>query len=305
MEQRGRRNPRNQPEQSKDDEGYQDEKPEAKKEDAQPFFPAEPHKDDDREKNRPPGQAIALLKHHQPSPHRGGAALTTISHPNCAAPRLPPWAHPSYPEGPPPHHHPDPAHPWHQEGATTQGTRIHRSSTSSNNKQPSSSPCPAYSERPEWGPPPMSDQHAPPPPPPPATPVPAMVAAIPLEESRPAHPARRPTSSRRGSTAHSAHPYPSELEKKQMCNATGLSMSQVSNWMINGRRRILGPSYLSTSRSNSSANNHNSNNSHNPHALTSPSLMLSSPPVMLSSPSVQLTSPSLMLRSPIGGGNAS
>ena len=32
---------------------------------------------------------------------------------------------------------------------------------------------------------------------------------------------------------HSDHPYPSEEEKKQLCNATGLSMSQVSNWMIN------------------------------------------------------------------------
>jgi hypothetical protein len=32
---------------------------------------------------------------------------------------------------------------------------------------------------------------------------------------------------------HSDHPYPSEDEKKQLCHATGLSMSQVSNWMIN------------------------------------------------------------------------
>jgi hypothetical protein len=32
---------------------------------------------------------------------------------------------------------------------------------------------------------------------------------------------------------HSDHPYPSEEEKKQLCLATGLSMSQVSNWMIN------------------------------------------------------------------------
>ncbi|EKM49631.1 uncharacterized protein PHACADRAFT_188701 [Phanerochaete carnosa HHB-10118-sp] len=40
---------------------------------------------------------------------------------------------------------------------------------------------------------------------------------------------------------HSDHPYPSEEEKKALCNATGLSMSQVSNWMINARRRILAP----------------------------------------------------------------
>jgi hypothetical protein len=38
---------------------------------------------------------------------------------------------------------------------------------------------------------------------------------------------------------HSDHPYPSEEEKKQLCNATGLSMSQVSNWMINVRDNLL------------------------------------------------------------------
>ncbi|KZP19276.1 hypothetical protein FIBSPDRAFT_1045637 [Athelia psychrophila] len=42
---------------------------------------------------------------------------------------------------------------------------------------------------------------------------------------------------------HSDHPYPSEEEKKQLCMATGLSMSQVSNWMINARRRILAPAH--------------------------------------------------------------
>lgn len=36
---------------------------------------------------------------------------------------------------------------------------------------------------------------------------------------------------------HSDHPYPSEEEKKQLCHATGLSMSQVSNWMINVSHR--------------------------------------------------------------------
>ena len=38
---------------------------------------------------------------------------------------------------------------------------------------------------------------------------------------------------------HSDHPYPSEEEKKALCNATGLSMSQVSNWMINVRHHYL------------------------------------------------------------------
>ncbi|KZW01549.1 hypothetical protein EXIGLDRAFT_563450, partial [Exidia glandulosa HHB12029] len=38
---------------------------------------------------------------------------------------------------------------------------------------------------------------------------------------------------------HADHPYPSEDEKKRLCAATGLSMSQVSNWMINVRARPL------------------------------------------------------------------
>ena len=41
---------------------------------------------------------------------------------------------------------------------------------------------------------------------------------------------------------HSDHPYPSEDEKKQLCQATGLSMSQVSNWMIN----VFLPRFAST-----------------------------------------------------------
>ncbi|KAG8930109.1 hypothetical protein FRC02_004593 [Tulasnella sp. 418] len=40
---------------------------------------------------------------------------------------------------------------------------------------------------------------------------------------------------------HADHPYPTEEEKKMLCAWTGLSISQVSNWMINARRRILVP----------------------------------------------------------------
>ncbi|CAA7261445.1 unnamed protein product [Cyclocybe aegerita] len=42
-------------------------------------------------------------------------------------------------------------------------------------------------------------------------------------------------------------PLPSEEEKKALCHATGLSMSQVSNWMINARRRILAPAHRAAS----------------------------------------------------------
>ncbi|KAF9504323.1 hypothetical protein BS47DRAFT_1263216, partial [Hydnum rufescens UP504] len=35
--------------------------------------------------------------------------------------------------------------------------------------------------------------------------------------------------------AHKAHPYPTEEEKRALCEKTSLNMSQVSNWMINVR----------------------------------------------------------------------
>ncbi|PWZ02526.1 hypothetical protein BCV70DRAFT_1702 [Testicularia cyperi] len=41
---------------------------------------------------------------------------------------------------------------------------------------------------------------------------------------------------------HAAHPYPTEDEKRSLCSMTGLTLSQVSNWFINARRRILLPS---------------------------------------------------------------
>lgn len=46
---------------------------------------------------------------------------------------------------------------------------------------------------------------------------------------------------------HSDHPYPSEEEKKQLCHATGLSMSQVSNWMINVRSHLASTLRFSSS----------------------------------------------------------
>ncbi|KII86569.1 hypothetical protein PLICRDRAFT_30848 [Plicaturopsis crispa FD-325 SS-3] len=52
---------------------------------------------------------------------------------------------------------------------------------------------------------------------------------------------------------HADHPYPSEDEKKQLCTITGLSMSQVSNWMINARRRILAPAHRPSSGPTTSA----------------------------------------------------
>lgn len=41
--------------------------------------------------------------------------------------------------------------------------------------------------------------------------------------------------------SHTTHPYPTEEEKKSLCEQTNLTMNQVSNWFINARRRILVP----------------------------------------------------------------
>jgi len=41
--------------------------------------------------------------------------------------------------------------------------------------------------------------------------------------------------------AHADHPYPTPAEKEQLMAATGLSLVQLNNWLINGRRRVLPP----------------------------------------------------------------
>ncbi|KAI8071163.1 homeobox KN domain-containing protein [Gilbertella persicaria] len=40
---------------------------------------------------------------------------------------------------------------------------------------------------------------------------------------------------------HKKHPYPTEREKQELADETGLMVNQISNWFINARRRILQP----------------------------------------------------------------
>ncbi|GJQ11701.1 hypothetical protein GpartN1_g3492.t1 [Galdieria partita] len=37
--------------------------------------------------------------------------------------------------------------------------------------------------------------------------------------------------------AHVQHPYPTESEKRQLCQETGMQMQQITNWFINQRKR--------------------------------------------------------------------
>ncbi|KAI5288747.1 hypothetical protein KEM55_008994 [Ascosphaera atra] len=51
---------------------------------------------------------------------------------------------------------------------------------------------------------------------------------------------------------HIDHPYPSEEDKQMLINQTGLSISQISNWFINARRRQL-PALRQQARASSAA----------------------------------------------------
>lgn len=47
---------------------------------------------------------------------------------------------------------------------------------------------------------------------------------------------------------HKKHPYPTEREKQNLADETGLMVNQISNWFINARRRILQPLIESENR---------------------------------------------------------
>lgn len=52
---------------------------------------------------------------------------------------------------------------------------------------------------------------------------------------------------------HLTHPYPSEEQKKQLAQETGLTILQVNNWFINARRRIVQPMIDQSNRAASGA----------------------------------------------------
>lgn len=51
---------------------------------------------------------------------------------------------------------------------------------------------------------------------------------------------------------HLTHPYPSEEQKRQLANETGLTILQVNNWFINARRRIVQPMIDASNRAGKS-----------------------------------------------------
>lgn len=56
---------------------------------------------------------------------------------------------------------------------------------------------------------------------------------------------------------HLTHPYPSEEQKKQLSQDTGLTILQVNNWFINARRRIVQPMIDQSNRSSRSSSSNN------------------------------------------------
>ncbi|XP_036008650.1 homeobox protein Meis3 isoform X14 [Mus musculus] len=56
---------------------------------------------------------------------------------------------------------------------------------------------------------------------------------------------------------HLSHPYPSEEQKKQLAQDTGLTILQVNNWFINARRRIVQPMIDQSNRTGSMGMNLN------------------------------------------------
>ncbi|PVF98485.1 hypothetical protein CPB86DRAFT_354904 [Serendipita vermifera] len=98
--------------------------------------------------------------------------------------------------------------------------------------------------------------------------------------------------------AHTDHPYPTEDEKKWLCSETGLSMSQVSNWMINARRRILAPAAKANAAAAAAAAAANANAA----AITSSATAAAATPYYSRSPPIRTVSGS-SADSPYGNGS--
>ncbi|KAF0753870.1 hypothetical protein AaE_005543, partial [Aphanomyces astaci] len=50
------------------------------------------------------------------------------------------------------------------------------------------------------------------------------------------------------SPEHVEHPYPTDLEKKQLCDETGLDLCQLNNWFANNRKRLWKPTMANRSK---------------------------------------------------------
>ena len=195
--------------------------------------PQWPQQQQQQQPQPPPLPPQQLPPHHHYSP----------PHHQSPAYNFPPIDHharrPQLHINPPPEHQrvQVASYPTPTTASTMSNQSSYSSSSSSTSYHPYPNPAPSLRDH-GYRPPPTSV--APPPPPPPVV-TPATLAAAVGTQQRRRGKLPKPVTEflKKWLLAHTDHPYPTEDEKKWLCSETGLSMSQVSNWMINVRHSCI------------------------------------------------------------------